>query len=45
MFHINPADAIHTPLNLMLEMLQVHAEVEDKKQKEIDNQIKKNKVK
>jgi len=29
----------------MLEMLQVHAEVEDKKQKEIDNEIKKNKVK
>jgi len=42
-FHINPADAVNTPLNLMLEMLQIHAEVENKKQKEIEKEMNKHK--
>ena len=32
-----------TPLKLMLEMLQIHAEVEDNKQKEMDREMKKHK--
>ena len=42
-FHISPADAMKTPLKLMLEMLQIHAEVEDNKQKEMDREMKKHK--
>ena len=43
-FHINPSNAMHTPLNLMLEMLQVHAEIEEHKNDEMKKEMNKNKV-
>ena len=42
-FHINPADAMHTPMKVILEMLEIHAEVEDKKLVEMNKEMKKHK--
>tara|TARA_R110000744_G_scaffold55369_2_gene117112 strand:- start:1034 stop:1174 length:141 start_codon:yes stop_codon:yes gene_type:complete len=35
-FKINPNDAKHTPLSLMLEMLEIHAQVELLKSEEVE---------
>tara|TARA_Y100000592_G_scaffold101019_1_gene184595 strand:+ start:722 stop:961 length:240 start_codon:yes stop_codon:yes gene_type:complete len=40
-FSISPAEAQHTPMKLMSEMLQIHAEVEHMKSKEIEKEMKK----
>ena len=41
-FSISPAEAQHTSMKLMNEMLQIHAEVESIKHKEIEREAKKN---
>ncbi len=39
-FKISPNEAKHTPVKLMLEMLQIHAEVEGLKSDEIQKQTR-----
>ncbi len=39
-FKISPNEARNTPLNLMLEMLQIHGEVEGLKSEEIQKQTR-----
>jgi hypothetical protein len=41
-FSIDPAIAQHTPMKLMLEMLEINTEVEKIKSKEIEKELKKN---
>ena len=41
-FHVDPAIAQNSPMKLMMEMLQVHSEVEQLKSKELDKEMKKN---
>ena len=41
-FKISPAQAQHTPIKLILDMLHIHAEVEKMKNQEIDREMKKN---
>ena len=41
-FHVDPAIAQNSPMKLMMEMLQVHSEVEQLKSKELEKEIKKN---
>ena len=41
-FSISPAEAQYTSMRLMNEMLQIHAEVESMKHKELDKEMKKN---
>ena len=41
-FKISPAQAQHTPIKLILDMLHIHAEVEKMKNEEIDREMKKN---
>ena len=40
-FSISPAEAYHTPAELLLEMLNIHAEVEKVKSEKIDREMKK----
>jgi len=40
-FSISPVEAQNTPIKLMSEMLQIHAEVEYMKNKEIEKEMKK----
>ncbi len=40
-FSISPVEAQNTPIKLMNEMLQIHAEVEHMKTKEIEREMKK----
>jgi hypothetical protein len=39
-FGINPQDAKHTPLSLMVDMLGIHAEVEKHKADAIENETR-----
>tara|TARA_R110002020_G_scaffold52438_7_gene147383 strand:+ start:4798 stop:4962 length:165 start_codon:yes stop_codon:yes gene_type:complete len=39
-FKINPNEAKHTPVKLILEMLQIHAEVEGLKTDEVQKQTR-----
>ena len=41
-FSISPAEAQHTSMKLMTEMLEIHSEVEKLKNKEIEKEMKKN---
>jgi|TARA_R100000406_G_scaffold62964_1_gene43980 hypothetical protein len=41
-FHVDPAIAQNSPMKLMMEMLQVHSEVEQLKSKELEKEMKKN---
>jgi hypothetical protein len=40
-FQINPMEAQHTPLILMMEMLHIHGETETYKAEQIEKQVKK----
>ncbi len=40
-FQINPMEAKHTPMSMMIEMLQIHGETEEFKAEEIKRQMKK----
>ena len=40
-FSISPAEARHTPMKLIIEMLQIHSEVEEMKNREMEKEIKK----
>ena len=42
-FKISPNEAKETPLELMVDMLYIHAEAEKIKSEEIDREIKRNK--
>ena len=41
-FHVDPAIAQNSQMKLMMEMLQVHSEVEQLKSKELEKEMKKN---
>ena len=41
-FHVDPAIAQNSPMKLMMEMLQVHSEVEQLKSKKLEKEMKKN---
>lgn len=41
-FSISPAEAQHTSMKLMTEMLQIHTEVETMKNNEMEKEMKKN---